>query len=140
MNVQPKRERIEWCDIWITDAEKEGVPRVLLIGDSITRGYYGEVEKLLAGRAHCARLTTSRCVSDPVFFDELSLVLSSTHSESSTTCLALSRSMPIITPETGPTSTERARRRKASPWRRLYGSESKVESISLNLAALGVTH
>lgn len=71
----PHRERIEWCDIWFTDAEKEALPRVLLIGDSITRGYFDGVEKALAGKAYCGRLTTSRSVGDPVFFDELALVL-----------------------------------------------------------------
>lgn len=71
----PIRERIEWTDIWITDADKHDLPRVLLIGDSITRGYFGEVEGHLAGRAYCARLTTSKCVSDPAFSDEVQLVL-----------------------------------------------------------------
>jgi len=69
------RERIEWCDIWITNADKGDLPRVLLIGDSITRGYFGEVEKALEGKANCARLTTSRGICDPVFFDELLMVL-----------------------------------------------------------------
>lgn len=69
------RERIEWCDIWITNADKSDLPRVLLIGDSITRGYFGEVEKALDGKANCARLTTSRCICDPVFFDELMMML-----------------------------------------------------------------
>lgn len=69
------RERIEWCDIWHTDAEKAALPRVLLIGDSITRGYFDGVEKALAGKAYCGRLCTSRSVGDPVFFEELALVL-----------------------------------------------------------------
>lgn len=69
------RERIEWCDIWITNAERNDLPRVLLIGDSIVRGYFAGVEKELQGQADCARLTTSRCICDPVFFDELKLVL-----------------------------------------------------------------
>jgi hypothetical protein len=69
------RERIEWCDIWITNADKDDLPRVLLIGDSITRGYFGDVEKALEGKANCARLTTSRCICDPVFFEELMLML-----------------------------------------------------------------
>ena len=72
---QPVRERIEWADIWVTDADKDDLPRVLLIGDSITRGYFGEVEKHLAGKAYCARLTTSKCVSDPFFPDEVQLLL-----------------------------------------------------------------
>jgi lysophospholipase L1-like esterase len=72
---EPIRERIEWADIWVTDANKNDLPRVLLIGDSITKGYFGEVEKRLAGKACCARLTTSKCVSDPFFPDEVQLLL-----------------------------------------------------------------
>ena len=30
------RESIEWCNIWIPDANGTKLPRVLLIGDSIT--------------------------------------------------------------------------------------------------------
>jgi GDSL-like Lipase/Acylhydrolase family len=72
---EPIRERIEWADIWVTDADKNDLPRVLLIGDSITRGYFSDVEKRLAGKAYCARLTTSKCVSDPSFPDEVQLLL-----------------------------------------------------------------
>jgi len=72
---KPIRERIEWADIWVTDANKDDLPRVLLIGDSITRGYFGEVEKHLAGKAYFARLTTSKCVADPSFADEIQLLL-----------------------------------------------------------------
>lgn len=73
--AEPIRERIEWIDIWVTDADKDELPRVLLVGDSITRGYFGGVEKQLAGKASCARLTTSKCVSDPTFNDDLLLLL-----------------------------------------------------------------
>jgi len=72
---EPVRERIEWVDIWVTDTNKDDLPRVLLVGDSITRGYFGGTEKLLAGKASCARLTTSKCVSDPTFNDDLQLLL-----------------------------------------------------------------
>ena len=49
---------------------RNDLPRVLLIGDSIVRGYFGDVERALEGRANCARLTTSRCICDPVFYDK----------------------------------------------------------------------
>jgi len=71
----PIRERIEWIDIWVTDANQDELPRILFVGDSITRGYFGAVEKHLAGKAYCARLTTSKCVSDPTFNDDLVLLL-----------------------------------------------------------------
>jgi len=72
------RESIEWCDIWISHANETNLPRVLLIGDSITRAYYPEVEKHLAGKAYVARLATSRFISDPVLLQEIALVLDNT--------------------------------------------------------------
>src|SRR4029450_10941060 len=71
----PTCEAIEWCDIWISHANETNLPRVLLIGDSITREYYPEVEKRLAGKAFVARLATSRFVADGVLLKEIELVL-----------------------------------------------------------------
>src|SRR4051812_35866327 len=71
----PSRESIEWCDIWISHANETNLPRVLLIGDSIARDYYPEVEKRLDGKAFVARLTTSRFIADPVLLKEIELVL-----------------------------------------------------------------
>lgn len=71
----PKLERIEWSDIWITDADRDELPRVLLVGDSIVRGYYDGVEKALAGKAACARYTTSKFLGNPDFAGELGLIL-----------------------------------------------------------------
>ena len=71
----PARESIEWCDIWISHANETNLPRVLLIGDSIARDYYPEVEKRLAGKAFVARLATSRLVADPVLLKEIESVL-----------------------------------------------------------------
>jgi lysophospholipase L1-like esterase len=71
----PSRESIEWCDIWISHANETNLPRVLLIGDSIARDYYPEVEKRLAGKAFVARLATSRFVADPVLLKEIESVL-----------------------------------------------------------------
>lgn len=69
------REATEWCDIWLRSADRTTLPRLLCIGDSITRGYYPQVEKLLEGRFACARLATSRFCLDPVYHQELALVL-----------------------------------------------------------------
>src|SRR6478736_2357019 len=77
----PARESIEWCDIWITHANETNLPRVLLIGDSIVRDYYPEVEKQLAGKAFVGRLATSRFVTDPVLLKEIKMVLSGTQFE-----------------------------------------------------------
>ena len=69
------RESIEWCDLWISHANETNLPRVLLIGDSITRAYYPDVEKDLAGKAYVGRLASSAFVSDPILLKEISMVL-----------------------------------------------------------------
>jgi lysophospholipase L1-like esterase len=69
------RESIEWCNIWIPDANGTELPRVLLIGDSITQGYSGKVAEQLKGKASVARLTTSKSVGDPAILAEAALVL-----------------------------------------------------------------
>jgi lysophospholipase L1-like esterase len=69
------RESIEWCNIWIPDANGTKLPRVLLIGDSITQGYSGKVAEQLKGKASVARLTTSKSVGDPALLAEVALVL-----------------------------------------------------------------
>lgn len=70
------RESIEWCDIWVTEADGTKLPRVLLIGDSITRGYGPKVADQLKGKASVARLTTSKSVGDPALLAEVAMVLS----------------------------------------------------------------
>ena len=72
----PKREDIEWLDVWIPDTNESGLPRVLLVGNSITRQYGGEVEKQLEGKAFVARLSTSKSLGDPGLLQEVVLVMS----------------------------------------------------------------
>jgi len=74
--VPPVREAIEWCDIWISHANKTNQPRVLLIGDSITRDYYPEVEKRLAGKAYVGRLSSAAFLADPALRQQVQMVLS----------------------------------------------------------------
>lgn len=71
------REGTEWCNIWMPNANKHDLPRVLLVGDSVTQGYGPDVEKRLEGKAYVARLATSRCVGDPVLHTEIASVLGS---------------------------------------------------------------
>lgn len=70
-----KREGIEWSDIWITHGNESALPRVLLIGDSITRAYYAEVEQKLESKAYVGRFATSKSLGDPVLLDEVATVL-----------------------------------------------------------------
>lgn len=69
------REGIEWADIWIPDANGTTLPRVLLIGDSITRGYYPKVAEQLKGKVSVARLATSKSIGDPALLAEVAMVL-----------------------------------------------------------------
>lgn len=70
-----RRERIEWCDAWLPDMNSQDLPRVMLIGDSITRGYYSPVEQLLKGKAYVARITTSKAIGDPALLEEIAVFL-----------------------------------------------------------------
>ena len=71
----PPLEKIEWTDIWVTHADQNGLPKVLLVGDSIVRGYFAAVEKDLAGKADCARYTTSMFLGNPDYLSELKIIL-----------------------------------------------------------------
>jgi hypothetical protein len=72
----PLRESIEWLDVWMPNTNDSGLPRILLIGNSITRGYYPEVQKMLAGKAYVARLATSKSLCDPALLKEIDLIMS----------------------------------------------------------------
>ena len=50
---QPVREDIEWVDIWLPENSVGDRPRVLLIGDSITRGYYQGVADCAQRQSGC---------------------------------------------------------------------------------------
>ena len=65
----------DWANIWIPEATGTKLPRVLLIGDSITAGYGGKVNESLKGKASVAQLATSKSVGDPVLLVEVALVL-----------------------------------------------------------------
>jgi hypothetical protein len=71
-----RREDIEWCDVWMPNMNRSDLPRVLLVGDSITRAYFKGVEQNLRGKAYCARVATSKAVGDPALKMELHVFLS----------------------------------------------------------------
>jgi lysophospholipase L1-like esterase len=75
--AEPKilRERIEWLEIRVNDATATDLPRALLLGDSISGGYFRGVTEELKGKAYVARLGTSKALGDPALFDEIRMVL-----------------------------------------------------------------
>ena len=72
-----RRENTEWSNIWVAEATRTDLPRVLLIGDSICNGYHDGVEKELKGKALAAMLATSSAVGDPALADQVRLLLNS---------------------------------------------------------------
>ena len=69
------RENIEWLDVWIPNTNDKALPRVLIVGDSITRAYGRQVEVILKEKAYVARLATSKSLGDPALLDQVALVL-----------------------------------------------------------------
>lgn len=68
-------ETYEWSNIWWDHAEDLCLPRVLLIGDSITQSYTNAVIENLKEIAHVDRLANSRGVNDPALYKELGYML-----------------------------------------------------------------
>jgi hypothetical protein len=67
------REGTEWAILRWQQAPDTTLPRVLLVGDSITNGYSSHVTELLKGQANVDFLATSKSVCDPAFLLELTL-------------------------------------------------------------------
>lgn len=61
----PITEQIEWTWAVRPEAPVPGLPNVLLVGDSITRGYYPEVVNDLKGAANVYLFASSICSGDP---------------------------------------------------------------------------
>jgi hypothetical protein len=73
--ADPPRESTEWTDAWFPHTNEQNLPRVLLIGDSITRAYYAGVEEQLKGKAWVARIATSKAIGDPALLAELAVFM-----------------------------------------------------------------
>ncbi len=75
MTANVARETSEWSNIWWDCANDPTLPRVLLIGDSISCGYSPVVTKLLQGKVHVDRLGTSNSLGDPLLFKQTQMML-----------------------------------------------------------------
>lgn len=69
------REATEFSVTNWYNANDQKLPRVLLIGDSIVKGYESIVRNELAGTAYVTFYATSKSVLDPFYLKELSLIL-----------------------------------------------------------------
>ena len=62
-----KKETFEWVQSWCDHADEADKPRVLLVGDSITRGYESIVRERLKDVAYVDYLSTSYAVDNKLF-------------------------------------------------------------------------
>jgi len=73
--VAVSRENSEWVSIFWYNANENELPRILLIGDSVCKGYQKNVQEELAGTAYTSYYATSKCVTDRSYLKELGYIL-----------------------------------------------------------------
>ena len=61
------KERFEWVQSWCDEALSDYLPRVLLIGDSITRQYQDRVRELLRGKCYVDYFSSSYAADSPLY-------------------------------------------------------------------------
>ena len=61
------KERFEWVQSWCDEALSDDLPRVLLIGDSITRQYQDRVRELLRGKCYVDYFSSSYAADSPLY-------------------------------------------------------------------------
>lgn len=67
--VNLSKEKYEWIRIWCEDTNNEELPRIALIGDSITEGYYNYVKEALRDIAKVDYLATSYSVASNIYIE-----------------------------------------------------------------------
>ncbi len=70
-----KREQKEWMQSWCDETNSSNLPRVLLVGDSITRGYQERVRKRLEGVCYVDYISLSYAIDQPIFAKMLKLFI-----------------------------------------------------------------
>jgi hypothetical protein len=73
--AERRREGTEWDISYWYNANQNELPRILLVGDSITNGYQSLVRNELAGSAYVSFYATSKCVTDRSYLKALSYIL-----------------------------------------------------------------
>lgn len=68
-------ETYEWDNVWWEHTEDRAAPRALVVGDSISCGYRGRLNALLAGEVRVDSFGTSKAVDNPALEPSLRLFL-----------------------------------------------------------------
>ena len=66
-----KKENIEWLNIWCENTNDETLPRVALIGDSITNQSFRTAQRELKGFAHTDLFVTSYSITSEFYLQAL---------------------------------------------------------------------
>ncbi len=61
------KERFEWVQSWCDETLSDDLPRVLLIGDSITRQYQDRVRELLRDKCYVDYFSSSYAADSPLY-------------------------------------------------------------------------
>ncbi|MCQ2385637.1 MAG: hypothetical protein MJ078_03055, partial [Clostridia bacterium] len=61
------KETFEWITSWCDYANNHDLPRILLIGDSIVRGYYNHVKEALKDKVRVDYISTSYSITNPIY-------------------------------------------------------------------------
>jgi lysophospholipase L1-like esterase len=72
-HVKETLETYEWDDLWWEHTEREDVPRIAYIGDSISRGTRKVLNSLAEGRVCFDGFATSKALDNPCFEKALSI-------------------------------------------------------------------
>ena len=73
--IGKREESIIWHTYYSYNARDKQSPRVLLVGDSVCRGYHDQVRNILAKKVNVTYWATSNCITDPLYLQMLELVL-----------------------------------------------------------------
>ncbi len=70
-NRSERLETYEWDNTWLDHPGTQGVPRVIYIGDSISRANWANVNSLADGTIFFDGFATSKALDNPYFYDSL---------------------------------------------------------------------
>ena len=71
------KETYEWIHAWFDENLSNDLPRVLLVGDSITHGYQEKVRELMRGTAYVDYVSLSNAIDQPFYKQVVSSVIES---------------------------------------------------------------
>ncbi|MCK3685395.1 hypothetical protein [Maribellus sp. YY47] len=74
-SIKVVREKTEWCDLWWGNEADITKPRVLFIGNSISRAYFPYASEILHDFANCDRYSSSRSITDPALLEETKIAM-----------------------------------------------------------------